>query len=241
VNPLATSTADNNFEELYLRLREKERRIYTDEEVAALPEIKETHPHYAEWQMRKQSAQRLISHLQKKQRPLKILEVGCGNGWLSHCLAAIPESKVIGADINFTEIQQAANVFQHIPNLHFVYSAIDADTFEEKQFDTIVFAASIQYFPSLPAIVNSALKLLRPNGEIHILDSHFYSLPELSAARRRSLLYYQAAGFPEMMDWYFHHCLDDIGHHHYTLLYDPNSLFNKFLRNKNPFPWILIQ
>jgi len=241
VNPLIAHRDNNNFEELYLQLREKERRMYTDEEVLALPGINEANPHYAEWQMRKQSAERLVSYLQKKQRPLKIMEVGCGNGWLSHRLSAIPGCKVIGSDINFTEIQQAARVFQDISNLHFIYGAIDSDTFEEKQFDVIVFAASIQYFPSLPRIINNVRKLLRPNGEIHILDSHFYSLPELSAARQRSLLYYQAAGFPEMMDWYFHHCLDDIEHYHYSLLYDPNSLFNKFLRNKNPFPWILIQ
>jgi ubiquinone/menaquinone biosynthesis C-methylase UbiE len=241
VNPLVDHTINNDFETLYLQLREKERRIYSDEELLNLPEIAETHPHHAEWQMRKESAQRLVNYLQKKQRPLKILEVGCGNGWLSHRVSAVPQSKVIGADINFSEIQQAANTFQHVPNLHFIYSSIDADTFEEKQFDVIVFAASIQYFPSLPRIINETLKLLRPNGEIHILDSHFYSQSELNAARQRSLLYFEAAGFPAMMDWYFHHCLDDIRHHHYTLLYDPASLFTKFSRNKNPFPWILIQ
>ena len=241
MNQLVAHTSNNQFEKLYLQLREKERRIYTDEELVALPEIDGTHPHHGEWQMRKQSMQRLVTYLQKKQQPLKILEVGCGNGWLSHRLSAIPASKVIGADINFTEIQQAAGIFQHIPNLHFIYGAIDADTFEEKQFDVIVFAASIQYFPSLHGIISRAMKLLRPNGEIHILDSHFYSREELGNARDRSRLYFQVAGFPGMMDFYFHHCLDDIAHHHYSMLYDPDSLFNKFSRNKNPFPWILIQ
>ena len=241
MTPLTVNTAIDQFEKLYLRLREKEKRIYSNEEVVGLPEITEAHPHYDEWQMRKQSAKRLVAYLQKKQRPLKILEVGCGNGWLSHRLSAITASTVIGTDINFTEIQQAARVFQHVPNLHFTYTAIDAGTFEEKQFDVIVFAASIQYFPSLHTIIDAAMKLLKPNGEIHVLDSHFYSQTELTAARSRSLLYFRAAGFPEMMDFYFHHCLDDIEHHHYSLLYDPNSLFNKFSRNKNPFPWIIIQ
>ena len=80
MNTLTIDTAINQFEKLYLQLREKEKRIYTDEEVIALPEIAEGHPHYAEWQMRKQSAKRLVTYLQREQRPLKILEVGCGNG-----------------------------------------------------------------------------------------------------------------------------------------------------------------
>jgi ubiquinone/menaquinone biosynthesis C-methylase UbiE len=230
-----------DFETLYLQLREKEGRVYTDEEVEALPEIAEAHPHYGEWQMRNQSSRKLISYLQKKQQPLKILEVGCGNGWLSGQLATIPESKVIGTDINFTELQQAAKVFSGIPNLHFIYSHIESDVFNERQFDVIVFAASIQYFSSLTEIISKSLKLLKPDGEIHIIDSHFYSLSELSAAKQRSLLYFGAVGFPEMANWYFHHNLDDLEQYNYSMLYDPGSLFNKFLRNKNPFPWILIK
>ncbi len=153
----------------------------------------------------------------------------------------ITGSKVIGTDINFTEIQQAARVFHDISNLHFIYGNAESGMFEDRQFDSIVFAASIQYFPSLTGIINSALKLLKPKGEIHIIDSHFYSLAELGAAKQRSLLYYQAAGFPELADWYFHHNLDDLDSYNYSVLYDPESLFNRFLRNKNPFPWIRIQ
>ncbi len=229
------------FEKLYLQLREKEGRIYTDEEVAALPEIAENHPHYNEWQMRKQSCDKLINYLQKKSTPLKILEIGCGNGWLSRRLAIIEGSKVIGTDINFTEIQQAAKVFCNVPNLHFFYSKPDSDNFKDGQFDVVVFAASIQYFPSLNEVINNSLKLLTPSAEIHIIDSHFYPAAEISASRHRSLLYYQSTGFPEMTNYYFHHCLDDIDQYNYSILYDPNNLINKFLKNKNPFPWVRIQ
>jgi 2-polyprenyl-3-methyl-5-hydroxy-6-metoxy-1,4-benzoquinol methylase len=237
----AENIIHNQFEKLYIQVREKEGRIYPDELVATLPETSLEHAHYQEWQMRKQSEQRLTSYLQRKQGPLKILEVGCGNGWLSHRLATIHNSSVIGTDINFTEIQQAARVFQDVPNLHFIYGHIGQGLFEEKQFDIIVFAASIQYFSSFQEIIGLSKQLLHDNGEIHIIDSHLYSLAELSTARQRSLLYYEAAGFPEMKDFYFHHCLDDLEQHDYSLLYDPNTLFNKFLKNKNPFPWIRIR
>lgn len=243
----ATHTISGDFENLYIQLREKEGRVYTDEEVAILPETGSAHPYYSEWQVRRQSCQKLVSYFQKKQsagsngQALKMLEVGCGNGWLSHQLTTVPGSKVIGTDINFTELQQAATVFHDIPNLHFIYGHIESGLFEERQFDIIIFAASIQYFPSFNEIMKKSLKLLKPGGEIHIIDSPFYQLYELGAAKKRSLLYFETAGFPEMINWYFHHNLDDLEQYNCSKLYDPNSLFNRFLRNKNPFPWIRIQ
>ena len=86
------TTIGGDFEKLYTQLREREGRIYTDNEVANLPEITVTHPHYKEWLIRKESSQKLIDHLKKTNQPLDILEMGCGNGWLCHRLAEIPES-----------------------------------------------------------------------------------------------------------------------------------------------------
>jgi protein-L-isoaspartate O-methyltransferase len=48
------------------------------------------HRHYHEWQIRKASSNRLVKYLAKKQKILEILEVGCGNGWLSAKLSVIP-------------------------------------------------------------------------------------------------------------------------------------------------------
>lgn len=230
----------NGFESVYLGLREKEQRIYSDQELINLPDIDKSHPHHAEWEMRNQSARRLIDYLKKKNRRLKILEAGCGNGWLSRRLSEIPNAQVIGIDINFAEIEQAARVFEHVPNLHFIYGPIDGNTFEDSQFDVIIFAASIQYFPSAASIITHVSKLLRPNGEIHILDTYFYSRKDLDAASRRSETYFQTAGFPEMTNWYFHHCIDDLAPFNYSILYSPNKVSDWFSRKRNPFPWIMI-
>jgi ubiquinone/menaquinone biosynthesis C-methylase UbiE len=230
-----------DFEKLYLQLRQKEGRIYTDEEVSMLPEIAEAHPHYKEWQMRKESSQKLIGYLKKRNRATDILEPGCGNGWLSAKLSGIKGSVVTGIDINTYELNQARRVFSNIPNLQFRYGGLNELKEEEMKFDVIVLAAATQYFPSLKKIIDPAIKLLNQNGEIHIIDSHFYTISELGPAKQRSLLYFEAAGFPEMAYWYFHHNLDDLENYNYTVLYDPNSLFNRFLRNKNPFYWIRIK
>jgi 2-polyprenyl-3-methyl-5-hydroxy-6-metoxy-1,4-benzoquinol methylase len=241
------NTVQGDFEKRYTQLRQKEGRIYTDEEVGQLPEIAKTHPHYKEWQVRKKSCGRLIGYLQKKQsaisneQSLRILEVGCGNGWLSHRLSSISGSKVLGSDINFSELQQAGRVFYNIPNLHFIYSNTESDVFEDKQFEVIIFAASIQYFASLAETMRKTFRLLKPGGEIHIIDSPFYSTAELGAAKQRSVLYYESIGFPEMANSYFHHSLDGLAVFNHSLLYDPTSLSNRFLPNKTIFYWIRIQ
>src|SRR6478672_1922889 len=138
----------NNFEEKYISLRKKENRLYTDEQVKWLPEIDLSNPHYKEWELRKESRNKLTKHLSSKKIKLNILEVGCGNGWLCHHLSKIPGSNVAGIDINQTELDQARRVFDHIANIEFFYGGIDSEKIRPEKFDVIIFAASIQYFAS---------------------------------------------------------------------------------------------
>lgn len=228
------------FEEKYILLRKKENRLYTDEQLKWLPEIEVSHPHYKEWEIRKNSSNKLTQHLRNKGVELNILDVGCGNGWLGHQLSKIPASNVAGIDINKTELTQAKRVFDHIHNLEFFYGGIDSESIRKEKFDAIIFAASIQYFPSLDNIIPAALQLLQPEGEIHILDSHFYKSPELEIARKRTFDYYHSLQFAEMIEYYFHHCADELNHYYHKILYNPDAFRNRFVKNKNPFPWICI-
>jgi len=103
------------FEKKYIVIRSLENRLCTDEELAKLPDLPAEHPHHREWEIRRRSVQRLVRYLAGRKRPLEILEVGCGNGWLTHHLAELPGTKVTGIDINFTELQQAARYSAMIP------------------------------------------------------------------------------------------------------------------------------
>jgi ubiquinone/menaquinone biosynthesis C-methylase UbiE len=232
--------ASDNFEEKYILLRKKENRLYTDEQVKWLPEIERSHPHYKEWELRKNSRNKLIQHLSQKRTQLNILEVGCGNGWLCHRLSKLPGSNIAGIDINRTELDQARRVFDPIENVEFFYGGIDNQKIRNEKFDAIIFAASIQYFRSLEDIIPPALQLLQPGGEIHILDSHFYKSSELDAARKRSFDYYHSLQFGEMTEFYFHHCLDELDSYNHKMLYHPDFFRNRFIKNKNPFPWICV-
>jgi ubiquinone/menaquinone biosynthesis C-methylase UbiE len=233
-----TQTLNISFGDLYIEVRNREKRILTDGQLLLLPDIEVSHPHYKEWQVRKRSSQRLITYLGRKKRPLRILEIGCGNGWLSAKLSAIANSEVIGLDINHLEISQAKRVFQ-IKNLEFILGSFNPEMFDGAKFDVILFAASIQYFQSLTSILHKALTCLAGKGEIHIIDTHFYMPHEIERAIRRTGDYYKIIGYPEMATCYFHHSINDLKQFKYKILVNPRTLFNR-LRKKDPFYWVSI-
>jgi len=223
----------------YYLLRKKESRIYTDEELALLPEVEPTHLYFKEWQIRKKSCHRLVKWLQQKKTALQILEVGCGNGWLAAQLASIENSEVTGIDINSEELEQAQRVFAKTKNLNFVLGDLREEILENKIFDVIVFAASVQYFPSLKEILITALKYLALQGEIHLTDTHFYAQDKVDDAKKRTESYFQSIGFSALSDFYFHHSINDLKKFNYTILYDPSALLNRF--HRNPFYHVIIK
>lgn len=233
--------AAHAFAEQYIALRKKEQRIYRDEEVRKLPLISEQHPHYKEWLVRKHSSDRLLKYIGRMKNPPAILEVGCGNGWLSHKLSTIAGTEVTGFDINQLELHQAKKVFGHRLNLRFTSTDPFGPDAPKKMFDVIVFAASIQYFPSPQQIIARAMEKLHPGGSIHIIDSHFYKPADVVAAKQRSANYFASIGFPAMNANYFHHSLEDLKPFSYQILYNPHSVWNSLVHKKDNFYWICIK
>jgi len=241
-NESGNSSADPEaFEKLYIQLRKKEQRLYTDEEVGNLPLVATTHPHFKEWLLRKRSCDRLIEYLDQKNRPLHILEIGCGNGWLSSQLAKNISGQVMGMDINKEELTQAVRVFGDISNLKFMLGDIRTTQPEHDSFDIVVFAASLQYFFSLNEIMQSAFQYLRADGEVHILDTIFYKKNNVDAAKQRTKEYYTMLGFPEAANYYYHHCIEELKNFRAKILYEPVSWTNRFSKNKYPFFWVCIK
>ena len=230
----------DEFEQHYIRLREQEGRLYTDEQLAMLPSIHKDHINYREWQIRKRSCMHLLRYIKQKSRIQSILEVGCGNGWLSGQLAKSTGATVLGTDINNTELEQASRVFKY-PNLHFTNCDIRKHTGFENKFDLIVFAASIQYFSSLQEILEVAMELLTETGEIHIMDSHFYRPQDIEPARLRTQDYYARLAFDVLSNYYHHHSINNLSGFQYKVLHDPHSLKHTFSVSPNPFHWIVLK
>ncbi|HVS93566.1 MAG TPA: class I SAM-dependent methyltransferase [Mucilaginibacter sp.] len=232
-------SAKRDFEDIYIAVRQQERRIYTDEQLLRLPQVDALHVYHKEWKIRERSCERLLARLRKKRRPLRILEVGCGNGWLSAKMADIPGTDVIGLDVNHVEIDQACRVFKK-RNLEFIYDTFNDSTFENEMFDVIVFAASLQYFPSVVTVLKQAQAILAPRGEIHLMDTHFYDPLDAVDADQRSRDYYASLGYPEMSEHYFHHSISEFWGFKYQVLFNPQNILNRLSRN-DPFYWITVR
>lgn len=237
----------NEFGESYIRLREKEGRLLTDPEVTKLPLITDSQFTH-EWAVRKNSSENLIQHLSQFNRPLKILEVGSGNGWLSFTIGkALSNSVVVGIDVNKTEVLQATRLFA---NDRTVFILGDILTFPFlTTFDVIIVAATIQYFSDARGLIRRLRNLLQHNGEIHLLDSPIYQSAEVPAAQSRSRQYFTRLGFPQLANFYYHHVWQIFDEVNVEVKYNPRGtawrrikhMLMKKISSSSPFPWIIIK
>jgi len=266
-------------EKIYLEVRRREGRVFPDEVVRNLPFVSKSNPYAKEWVWRGRTFERFLSCC--KELPVlreknvertdsarmtkngvvgedanngkfRILDLGCGNGWLANRLAENPDWDVWAVDVNEEELAQGARLFGR-ENLRFVYAdlvsrnAVPASespgTAFRDTFDLVVLAASVQYFPDLEQLIFSLKKCLKPGGEIHILDSPFYkNEEERKAARQRTLEYYTKIGVPEMATFYHHHLWADVERLGGADL--NNRLGIKFLQKIKwlaPFPWVRVK
>jgi SAM-dependent methyltransferase len=194
------------FGPIYHGARSQEGRVLEDELLRQLPGTLPT-IHRDEWLVRVRSAKRLLNHLHGFGRPLDVLDVGCGNGWLSALLARDGHT-VLGIDRNLVELHQAARVFPSGPR--FAMSDLFNRALDALRFDVVLFAASFHYFADARSTLHRA-RMLAPAGEVHVMDSVLY--PDQKAAgeaRARSLAYYTSLGVPELAAHYHAHTLAEI-------------------------------
>jgi ubiquinone/menaquinone biosynthesis C-methylase UbiE len=236
----------SQFEEAYIALRKKENRLYEDAIVKDLPQIPKMHPLRNEWLLRSTSLRKLVVHLRSRRSCKLVLEIGCGNGWLSHRLSEGLDVEVCAIDINQKELLQGARVFSGNERICFTYADVFSLPNDFVAFDTIVLASSIQYFPYLKKLIDRLLKLLSYHGEIHIIDSPLYPTAGVAKlARGRSEQYFKSIGFPAMTANYYHHTIDELSAYNHRVLFDPNLIMSrlagKIFRKPRPvFPWIVV-
>jgi SAM-dependent methyltransferase len=230
-------------EERYRQVRKREGRLYDDAAVRALPEIDSAHPLAREWAARRDSFARLKTYLTWNARAPTILDLGCGNGWMSGRLAEIPGSRVYGLDLNQYELTQAARVFADCPRVTFAYADVLTVSLPEACVDVVILASAIQYFPNLNVLVRSLAPLLAERGEIHIMDSPLYRPDEVPGAQARTRAYYAALGFPEMAMKYHPHTFAALEEFRPRVMYDPRGIVSRLMRRfvpTSPFPWIIL-
>ncbi|RMH71054.1 MAG: class I SAM-dependent methyltransferase [Gemmatimonadetes bacterium] len=242
---LSDPAAYQEKEACYIKIRDQEGRLYSDDQLRQLPVVPPDHPLSSEWRIRATSLRRLSHYLRRFNRPLTLLDIGCGNGWMSNQLSHIWGSTVWAVDVNQTELEQGARVFSPNPALTFLYADIMAVSLPAQAFDAVILGSSIQYFPDRKLLIERLISLLAPSGEIHILDSPFYTVAEALSAEARSKAYFQSRGVPEMAKYYHQPLWDELNFFQVDMPYDPRRWWNRLQRRvlgvtDSPFAWIRI-
>jgi len=232
--------------QVYLQARAREGRLLPDDLVAGLPDLPRGHPLRREWRHRADSAGRLCAYVRAQRRPVRVLDAGCGNGWLANRLAAIDATTVTAVDMNGVELDQARRVFGGRPDLEFVAGDLLDGVPDTGPPDLVVLASVIQYLPDLGAVLDALVALMAADGEIHVLDSPIYRRTDVAGARERTRRHYADVGVPEMASRYQHHDWSELARFAYDVLYRPDEWRHRVERRvlgraRSPFPWLRIR
>ena len=234
---IVSSPIKSEFENIYLKVRQLENRFYSDEEVALLPFASKNNLHKREWELRVKSLKRFKSYLETLKNKSEILDIGCGNGWFCGHLSKIFSCKFYCVDVNLTELKQAVRVFKN-QNITFYFADINENIFQEKYFDFILLNSTVQYFSDLNKLIRRLFEFLKEDGEIHIIDSPFYTESERINARKRTESYFEKLNVPEMIEYYHHHSYSELKTFKHKILYKPKKSILNFIKRNSPFPWI---
>jgi len=102
---------------------------------------------------------------------MKVLDVGCGTGSISKDIAKIvgENGKVVGIDNTENFIISGKESYKNTTNLELIH--VDLFDFNpEEKFDLIVSARTLQWLSNPKEALVKMKSLLKPNGQISILD-----------------------------------------------------------------------
>lgn len=189
--------------------RAREGRLLDDELVRRLPWSGRGTPYAHEWAVRANTLRRVLRAFASGGGQLRVLDVGCGNGWFAARLAEAGH-RVTAIDTHTPELEQARRVFAQLPVRWIVTDPFTLDP-ATGPFDRILFAASLQYFGDLSVLLDHLRPMLTANGEVHVVDTMLYvSTATAREAADRSQRYYTELGVPAMAMHYHHHTVDTL-------------------------------
>lgn len=171
----------------YASHRAAEGRAVHGAELEALPYLR-SGPLAQQWSVRARSFDAFLRHVvapREKGSALDILDLGAGNGWLSHRVARRGH-RAVAMDLRSDEIDglgAAAEFLRKQPGLFCcVEASFDELPFADGRFDITLFNASLHYARDLARVLREAARVTRRSGVLAILDSPFYARESDGAA-----------------------------------------------------------
>lgn len=151
----------------------------------SLPDCDRTSNNSWQWAIRARSfhylIRKILPALSREVQPMLILDLGAGNGWLSHRLAKLGDLPVaIDLQTNtFDGLGAASHYWRQLPFRFPRFQAeLDRLPFADGQFDCAIFNASFHYSENYDVTLAEAIRCLRPGGTLVVADSPFYRREE---------------------------------------------------------------
>lgn len=133
----------------------------------------------SQWKIRSATYRYFERHILRRipKGPLRILDLGAGNGWLSYRLSLLGH-RPVAVDILINDrdgLGAAAHYAAHLPHMFpRVQASCDCLPFPEAAFDLAIFNASFHYAEDYHRTLAEAIRCVRPGGSIVIADTPWY-------------------------------------------------------------------
>jgi len=118
----------------------------------------------------------VLQYLKPSDRPLRILDLGCGPGVSTFALAESlgPDTHIVGIDIAEAMIAKAQahhqNRHSHYNNLHFQVADATALPFEDNNFDFAVGHSFLYLVPEPTRVLKEVKRVLRSTGQLVLME-----------------------------------------------------------------------
>lgn len=107
-------------------------------------------------------------------RPLKILDVGCGTGvFAARIREAMPSAEVWGIDLVAGMLQQGRNRWRaHSAHVQPIQADSERLPFAPGSFDVVTCANSFHHYPHQDRAVAEMRRVLKPGGRVMLIDGY---------------------------------------------------------------------
>jgi ubiquinone/menaquinone biosynthesis C-methylase UbiE len=109
----------------------------------------------------------------------RVLDVGCGSGWLVRRLAArVPNCRVVGIDVSDEMIRRAQVAGAGVPNIHFVQGSAEQIPAGPDSFTKVLSVESAYYWHDPARALGEIFRVLGPGGSAWILINYYRENPD---------------------------------------------------------------